>query len=153
MIRKIKLDDTQEVSKVAVSAFMQSVAGHLSDEGVATFMSIASSESFENRMDKDNLMFVSEDAEGINGIVELKEGRHIAMLFVAPEKQGIGIGRELIKEALKYGRDKSVTVSASLTSVNAYEKYGFETVGPEEEKQGLRYRPMKIELNRVAKGL
>ena len=141
-------DDTQQASKVAVSSFKQSVAGHLSDEGVATFMSIASPESFESRMTKDNLMFVSEDENGINGIVELKEGRHVAMLFVAPEKQGMGIGQKLIKKALKYSSVKSVTVSASLTSVNAYKKYGFEVAGPEEEKQGLRYRPMKIELKK-----
>ena len=141
-------DDAEEVSKIVVSSFLHSVADHLSDEGIATFMDISSPESFRKRLNEDNLMFVSEGVDGIKGIVELKEGRHVAMLFVEPEVQCMGIGRELVKEALKYSRADSVTVSASLTSVIAYEKYGFETVGQEEEKQGLRYRPMKFELNK-----
>ena len=140
-------DDAEEVSKIVVSSFLHSVADHLSDEGIVTFMDISSAESFRKRLNEDNLMFISESVDGINGIVELKEGRHVAMMFVSPEMQCMGIGRELIEEALKYSRTDSVTVSASLTSVIAYEKYGFEIAGPEEEKQGLRYRPMKIELN------
>ena len=141
-------DDAEEVSKVVVSSFLYSVADHLPDEGIATFMDISSPESFRKRLNEDNLMFISESVDGIKGIVELKEGRHVAMMFVLPEMQCMGIGRELIEEALKYSRTDTVTVNASLTSVIAYEKYGFEIVGPEEVKQGLRYRPMKIELNK-----
>jgi len=139
-------NDAEEVSKIVISSFLHSVADHLSDEGIATFMDISSPESFRNRLNEDNLMFVSESADGIKGIVELKKGRHVAMMFVAPEMQRMGIGRELIEEALKHSRTNPVTVSASLTSVIAYEKYGFEIVGPEKEKQGIRYRPMKFEL-------
>jgi len=144
----MKTDDTQEVSKVVVTSFMDSVADHLPGEGVDTFLELSSPESFQKRMSEDNLMFVSESKDGIKGVIELKEGRHVAMLFVAPEMQGMGIGRKLVKEALKHCRTDSVTVSASLTSVSAYEKYGFEVTGPEEEKQGLRYKPMKIKLNK-----
>jgi len=146
LIRKMKIDDAENVSKVTVSSFMQAVSGQLSEEGIATFLGISSSDSFLERINKDNLMFVSEDTDGINGVVELKEGRHIAMLFIKPDKQGGGIGRKLVEEALKYSRVKTVTVSASLVSVSAYIKYGFIIVGSEEEKNGLVYQPMEIEL-------
>ena len=146
LIREMKIEDAQNVSEVAVSSFMQAVSSQLSDEGVNTFLGISTPDSFLERISKDNLMFVSEDDDGINGVVELKEGRHIAMLFIKPNKQRNGIGRQLIEEALKYSRVGTVTVSASLVSVSAYEKYGFITVGAEEEKSGLRYQPMQIEL-------
>lgn len=146
MIRKMNFDDVQSVSEVAVSSFMQAVSSQLSDEGINTFLEISSPDSFLGRMNQDNLMLVSEDEDGINGVVELKEGRHIAMLFVKPNKQKQGIGRRLVEESLKYSRVKTVTVSASLISVAAYEKYGFIIVGQEEERNGLRYQPMEIEL-------
>lgn len=152
MIRKLTTSDIPKVSEVALASFMDSVAPQLTDEGIATFTKIASPEAFTKRMALDHLMFVAEDAEGICGVVELKEGRHIALLFVASEKQGRGIGRALIETALQHHRVSPVTVSASLTSVRAYEKYGFEITGPEAEEHGLRYRPMSMTLEDDFKG-
>lgn len=40
----------------------------------------------------------------ITGLVELKEGRHVAMLFVAPYCQRKGIGMCLMRAALEHGR-------------------------------------------------
>ncbi|MFO7594207.1 MAG: GNAT family N-acetyltransferase [Pseudomonadota bacterium] len=145
-VRAMQLGDVQEVSRIVMAAFSDSVASGLSQEGVSTFMGLSAPEAFAKRMSEDNCMLVYEEQDGIVGMIELKEGRHVAMLFVAPGSQGRGIGRELVREALSRRRVQSVTVSASLTSVIAYEKYGFEVVGAEEETQGLRYIPMKIEL-------
>ena len=146
LIRKMEIDDVESVSIISVASFKQAVSSQLSDEGIRTFLEISSPESFLARMKQDNLMLIFEDADGISGIVELKEGRHIAMLFISPEKQRMGIGRKLIEKSLKYSRVEVVTVNASLVSVAAYEKYGFAIVGQEEETNGLRYQPMEIDL-------
>ena len=71
-------------------------------------------------MQQDNVMLVAECDEEIVGVIELKQGRHVAMLFVAPEKQMKGIGRKLLSSALRYAKVGTVTVSASLPSVPAY---------------------------------
>lgn len=56
---------------------MQSVAATLFDEGISTFSNIASRDAFLDRMKGDNF----------DGVIELNEGRHVAMLFICPERQ------------------------------------------------------------------
>ncbi|XQF94532.1 GNAT family N-acetyltransferase (plasmid) [Pseudoalteromonas espejiana] len=44
-------------------------------------------------MKGDNLMLSIRNDKKIEGIIELKEGRHIAMLFISPDRQKKGIGK------------------------------------------------------------
>ena len=147
-IREIAEKDIEAVSAVCLASFSESVAGTLSEEGVSTFSKIAASDAFLTRMKEDNAMLVAERDGEIEGVIELKEGRHIAMLFVEPKKQMKGIGRVLLSSVLSYARVGTVTVSASLPSVPAYRKYGFKCKGEIAESSGLVYQPMEIELNK-----
>lgn len=131
-----------------MDSFLQSVAGTLSDEGVATFSNIAARDAFLARMKGDNLVLVADSDENVEGVIELKEGRHVAMLFIRPERQKSGIGRKLLSAALDHATVGAVTVSASLSSVAAYEKYGFECRGQVGESAGLVYQPMELKLNK-----
>lgn len=148
IIRKMNEKDVEAVSAICIASFLRSIAGTLSEEGKTTFSSIAASNAFLGRMKSDNLMLVAENDENIEGVIELKEGRHVAMLFIRPERQRNGIGRELLLSALKYAKVETVTVSASLPSVTAYEKYGFECSGEIDESAGLVYQPMEIKLSK-----
>ncbi|MBW9259792.1 MAG: GNAT family N-acetyltransferase [Candidatus Thiodiazotropha sp. (ex. Lucinisca nassula)] len=141
------MSDVTVVTRIVVSAFAESVARGLSQEGIDTFYDLSTPEAFSKRLTEHNKLFVCEDQDEILGMIELKEGRHVAMLFVSPDCQKQGIGRKLVSAALKYSRVRSVTVSASLQSVPVYTKYGFCVVGEEEGKEGLRYIPMKIDLD------
>ncbi|WP_415891497.1 GNAT family N-acetyltransferase [Neptuniibacter sp. PT8_73] len=148
IIREMKEGDIEGVSQVCLDAFSDSVAGSLSDEGIATFTAISSADAFAERMKADNHMLVAEGNNGeIVGVVELKEGRHIAMLFVIPSQQRGGIGRGLLTAVLKFARLETVTVSASLPSVPAYQKYGFKLKGDVGELSGLVYQSMEIKVN------
>lgn len=147
-IREIKERDVEAVSAVCLASFSTSIASSLSEEGVLTFSKIASSDSFLKRIKEDNLMLIAECGEKIVGVIELKEGSHIAMLFVEPDKQMKGIGRKLLSSALSYAKVSTVTVSASLSSVPMYRKYGFECKADIAESAGLIYQPMQIELNK-----
>ncbi|MCB0191708.1 MAG: GNAT family N-acetyltransferase [Anaerolineae bacterium] len=138
--------DLEAVSTLCMVSFSNSVAGTLSGEGVSTFSKIASSDAFRTRMKEDNVILVAECNGRIEGVIELKEGRHVAMLFVAPEHQKKGVGKKLLASALRYARVDTVTVSASLPSVPAYKKYGFACTGDIAESAGLVYQPMEIEL-------
>lgn len=149
IIRKMKEKDLDAVSATCMNSFLASVADTLSNEGILTFTNIAKSNAFLDRMKKDNLILVAEKDGKIEGVIELKEGRHIAMLFVNPECQKEGIGRKLLSSAMNYAKVKTVTVSASLSSVPAYEKYGFECKGEASESAGLAYQPMEIEFDKA----
>lgn len=145
IVRKVNEQDIEAVSAVCMASFMRSVAATLTEQGIATFSNIAARDSFLARMNDDNVMLVAEVDGNVEGVIELKEGRHIAMLFVNPERQKQGIGRALLSAALNEARADSVTVSASLTSVSAYQKYGFECRGETGESAGLVYQPMVLE--------
>lgn len=145
-IRKIENKDTQAVSEICMNSFLNSIAATLADEGVATFTKIAAGDSFINRMKEDNLILVAETNGVIKGIIELKEGRHIAMLFVDPAHQRQGIGRALLLSVLAHARCNSVTVSASLSSITAYKNFGFRCKGEIAAYCGLVYQPMEIEV-------
>jgi len=147
-VRRMQAGEVEKVSRIAVSAFVYSVADGLSKQGISTFMKLSSPDAIAGRAKGDNLVLVYEGQRGLEGMLELKEGRHIALLFVAPHKQRSGIGRRLMQAAVGHCRTDSVTVSASLPSVGAYRKYGLEITGPEAEEYGLRYRPMRRRLGR-----
>ncbi|NIW10783.1 MAG: GNAT family N-acetyltransferase [Gammaproteobacteria bacterium] len=142
MIRTMRREDVSDVSRIVLDSFLHSVSSHLSEQGIATFRTIASEKAFLERMSEENTMLVYESAGAIHGYVEVKEGRHLALLFVDPAKQRKGVGAQLVAEALKYCTGGVVTVNASLNSVGTYLGYGFEIAGPEAELQGLRFRPM-----------
>ena len=118
---------------------MKSVAPSLSSEGIETFGNIASADSFLNRMRENNTILVYEEKGDIKGVIELKEGRHVAMLFIDPDSQRNGVGKKLVSSIISYTRVEKVTVSASLNSIPAYLKYGFVCAGEPEEKSGLKY--------------
>jgi len=138
--------DVKPVSAICMASFLRSVADTLSQEGISTFSNIAATNAFLDRMKGDNLMLVAENNGKIEGVIELKEGRHVAMLFISIERQKKGIGRKLLSSALNHAKVETVTVSASLSSVPAYEKYGFECKGKVGESAGLVYQPMEIKL-------
>lgn len=149
LIRKLISEDLHSVSSICLDAFMTSVAPSLQEDGIRTFQSVASMRSLANRMEEDNKMFVCEDNTRVIGYLELKEGRHITMLFVSPSSQKKGVGKLLISAMLPYAKTGMVTVSASLTSVTAYLRYGFECIGETSESAGLMYQPMEMKLKSV----
>lgn len=150
-IRRVEQKDLARISSICMKAFMCNVAPNLSNEGVVTFRGIASEDSFSNRIKDDNIILVAETNEKVQGVIELKEGRHVAMLFVDPDSQNQGIGRGLVSAVMAYTKVELITVSASLNSVPAYIKYGFSFVGEPTEESGLKYQPMELKLNKSSK--
>ncbi|EKT4561508.1 GNAT family N-acetyltransferase [Pseudomonas putida] len=148
-IRNLTPDDLPHVSALCLDAFTQAVAPSLSAQGVETFTRVAAPQAFAERMQGDNLMLACVAQGAIEGLIELKEGRHVAMLFIAPGWQRQGIGTRLMNAALEHARVDVVTVKASLSSVPAYQRYGFTLAGEVGEFEGLVYQPMEKRLPTV----
>ncbi|MHC9085321.1 GNAT family N-acetyltransferase [Luteimonas sp. RIT-PG2_3] len=143
VLRAAVVEDLEAVSALCIDAFTRAVAPSLSAQGIATFAQIAAADSFRSRMAGDNEILVMQDDAGLQGVVELKQGRHLAMLFVAPGRQQQGIGRALVAAAVERAREDVLTVSASLSSVPAYLRFGFACSGEVAESSGLVYQPMQ----------
>ncbi|MBO9550442.1 GNAT family N-acetyltransferase [Pseudomonas sp.] len=146
-IRKMTHEDLPSANALCLESFMLAVAPSVSAQGVETFTKIAAQEALAERMAGDNLILVCIVEGTLAGLVELKEGRHVAMLFVAPAWQRRGIGKRLMSSALEQARANVVTVRASLSSVAAYERYGFALAGAVGEVAGLIHQPMEKRLS------
>lgn len=148
-IRNLTPDDLHQASTLCLDAFMQAVAPSLSAQGIETFTKVVAPQAFAERMRGDNLMLACVAQGALTGLIELKEGRHVAMLFIAPGWQRQGIGTRLMNAALEHARVDVVTVKASLPSVPAYQRYGFTLAGEVGEFAGLVYQPMEKRLPTV----
>ncbi|HEL4235924.1 GNAT family N-acetyltransferase [Stenotrophomonas maltophilia] len=141
-IRPAHIDDVPAISALCMAAFNEAVAPSLSAAGIATFGSVAAADAFAARLQGDNHILVAEQDARVVGVVELKEGRHLAMLFVDPACQGRGIGHALFEAVLLRVREPVLTVRASLNAVPVYERYGFVLDGEVGEFNGLVYQQM-----------
>ena len=145
-IRDLKWRDIEAVSELLQRSFNQSIAPTLSNEGVATFMKVAEPQALALRLREGYQGYVYEQNDVVVGVIEVKEMRHIATLFVHPDYQHRGIGFALVNHALQSLAGHTITVRASLPSVPAYQRYGFRITEPAAEYQGLQYQPMAITL-------
>ncbi|WP_164072586.1 MULTISPECIES: GNAT family N-acetyltransferase [Stenotrophomonas] len=143
-IRPARPDDLAAISAICMAAFHEAVAPSLSAQGVATFTQVAAADAFAERLQGDNHILVAEQDRDIVGVIELKEGRHLAMLFVAPACQGQGIGHALLQAVLPQLRTPAMSVRASLNAVPTYQRYGFVIDGEVGEFNGLVYQPLSL---------
>jgi GNAT superfamily N-acetyltransferase len=78
--------------------------------------------------------FVGEDEEGrLAGVIGL-EGTGVYDFFVAPDRQGRGVGRALLGFVEELARQRGIEelhLSSSLTAVGFYEKLGYRRTGSE----------------------
>lgn len=143
VIRTLRDTDREAASAVCMRSFLLAVAPSLGDAGVETFGMIAAPEGFASRSAQDNLQWVYDDAGVIKGVAELKQRRHVAMLFVDPACQRQGVGEALLAVLVAQARTSVLSVSASVPSVGFYARNGFQCSGEVAEVAGLVYQPME----------
>lgn len=146
-IRPAHADDLPAIHAVCMAAFTAAVAPSLGEHGIATFRSVAAVDAFAARLQNDNHILVAEREGQLLGVIELKEGRHLAMLFVDPASQGQGIGHALLQAVLPGVRAPVMTVRASLNAVPAYLRYGFVLDGDVGDHNGLVYQQMVLAID------
>lgn len=83
------------------------------------------------------------------GVIALREGQHISLLFVREQFHRLGVAKKLVKMAVAHVAStnpsiRAVTVNSSPYAVEFYKKIGFLPLGPEQHKDGIRYTSMKF---------
>ena len=137
--------------ELVTRVFDEFVAPDFSAEGIASFVEWANPGNFAERLRGDYLAFAAVHRDRIVGVIEWMPPDHVAMLFVDPTLQGEGIGRRLFEESLRQIRAahdgvETVRVHASRYAVPFYRRLGFRELGPEQEQDGIRYTPMRLEI-------
>jgi GNAT superfamily N-acetyltransferase len=140
--------EVEEASELARRVFEEFVAAQQSAEGCEEAYRYASAAAFRDRHGAGCVSFAAERQGRIVGVLHLRNGSHISMLFVegGGQRQGIGSGLVLAAEQYALSRQppaEALTVASTPNALDAYRKMGFVSVGNEQVKKGLRFVPMQ----------
>jgi len=140
-----------EVANLVARSFNEFVAPDFPEEGIDEFFTYANPRALRKRSEGSCFVLVAESEGVIAGMIEVREMRHISMLFVDKASHRKGIGKGLFAAALeRIGSvsqpPKILTVNSSRFAVPFYESLGF--VRSEEEKiiHGVIHIPMALPL-------
>ena len=95
----------------------------------------------------DYVVFVAKDGDNIVGVISIRSGNHISLLFVDKEYHRMGVASKLVANVSEYLRLRKfdhLTVNASPYGVPFYHSYGFEDTGVEKWERGMLTTPMKL---------
>ncbi len=151
--RYMKPGEEDRVIGLIVEVFKSSVAPQYSPEGVNEFLKYARSDDLLKRSRSDHFILVAQAGRDIIAMIEIQKYHHISLFFVYEPFQRKGIGRTLLKRALKICRDRDpwlreISVNASPNAVGAYSQMGFTLRGPERTVNGIRFFPMTAALRK-----
>lgn len=150
-IRSAYQNEWEDAMALAWKTFMQFEADCYTMEGIRSFEDfITDTTLYRMFIMGAYQMFVALDQQRIIGMITLRNGSHISLLFVDEKYHRQGIGRALIEYLREYllseaGVDR-VTVNAAPYGVDFYHKIGFRDLRPEEKKGGIIYTPMEFVL-------
>ena len=145
--RSMRPGEEAAVCELIARVFGEFLAPEYSDLGVAGFLDYARPDMMQRRAEEDHFVLVATIGDQLVGAIEIREHRHVSLLFVDGAYQRCGIARELLTRALGRCRQRNpqvaeVTVNSSPYAVPIYARFGFAQAKPEQEDLGIRYVPM-----------
>ena len=142
-------DEWQDAMGLAWRVFLKYVAPGYCEQGVNSFRNFVTDNTlYRMFMEGSYRLFGAFDAGRLIGMITLRGGRHISLLFVDEKYQHRGIGASLIDIAGQFAGRKSgesfLTVNAAPDAVGFYHRVGFLDVDTEQVADGIRYVPMQF---------
>ena len=150
--RSVRTDEAADLAAFVLKVFTEFVAPLFAREGIAEFKKFIAPDLMAERRAAGNVIWVAARGSKTVGLIEMRENRHIALLFVDAACQRQGIAGELIRRAVAECRERdpgldTITVNASPNAVAAYRKLGFQPTGEEQTVNGIRFTPMGLTLD------
>ena len=150
-IRKAQPVDWEPSMELAFRVFLKYEAMEYGPEGIRNFAEFVTDETVKQLFLQGNyLLFVAVEGEKIIGLISLRSGNHISLLFVDEEYHRRGVGTALIKYLQSYmlfhTKQQKMTVNAAPYGIPFYHKIGFRDTGMETKKDGIIYTPMEFYL-------
>ena len=148
--RSLNSGEEPAAARMVAKVFFEWVAPGYSLAGILEFLSFAAPGEMRRRREAGGWQFVAEYQEQLVGLAEVREGRHLALLFVDSNWRRRGIAKALLEEAKNYCRANNrvtLTVNSSPYAVPFYRSAGFVPFVEEQERNGIRYLPMALSLS------
>lgn len=151
IIRKALASDAEKISELIYSLthlFFVEPDG----KGAEHFLQMSTPAGLAAFMAQPNINYLLGEDEGVFcGVVAVRNNSHLQHLYVVPSMQGRGVGKYLWEtarnQAIGAGNNGEFTVNASLKAVPFYLRMGFEATGGVSILGGLRFQPMKLNMN------
>ena len=145
-IRRAELDEWEDAMALAWRTFQRFEAHEYSPEGIKNFLDFISDNALRKMfMINEYHLWVALDGNQIIGLISLRSGKLISLLFVDENYHKNGIGRRLL-EILKCFEQSiggyRLTVHSSPYAVDFYHMVGFVDTNIEQLKDGIAYTPM-----------
>jgi len=150
-IKEAMWNNWDDAMLLAWTTFMKYEAKEYSEEGIHNFKEFVTDETLRKMFIKGEYqMWVAIKNEQVIGMITLRNGNHISLLFVDERYHHLGIASnlmEVLKESVQKGIKATpyVTVNSSPYAVGFYEKVGFNRLDLEQTRDGIRYTPMKCQ--------
>ena len=142
-IKSLELYQRDEALELVWKVFLKYEAPDYTKEGSDEFFKSIHDDNWLNQIK----MYGAYDKDRLVGVIATRqEGTHIALFFVDGEYHRKGIGRQLFQKILEDNKVNYMTVNSSPYAVPVYEKLGFEATDVEQVKNGLRFTPMKYQV-------
>lgn len=148
-IRPAHNDEWEAAMELAFRVFLKYEAREYGPEGIRNFSEFVTDESLKKMFLAGRyLLFVALDGKKIIGLISLRSGNHISLLFVDSDYHRRGVGKALIQYLQEYmlyhtGYEK-VTVNAAPYGIPFYHNVGFRDTGLQTKKDGIIYTPMEF---------
>lgn len=151
LIRKATVEDWDDAMELAFRVFLKFQAEEYGTEGIKNFAEFVTDEDLKKMfIIGEYLLFVALMGDKQVGLISLRSGNHISLLFVDENYHRNGIGTQLVKYLQNYmlqnTKQQKLTVFASPYGVPFYHKVGFVDIGKETRKDGIIYTPMEFYL-------
>lgn len=151
VIRRATADDWDGAMELAFRVFLKYEAEEYGTEGLRNFAQFITDEDLKKMfLLGEYLLFVAEIDDKLIGLISLRSGNHISLLFVDENYHRKGIGTRLVRHLQEYmlqnTSQQKLTVFASPYGVPFYHKIGFTDIGKETHKDGIIYTPMEFYL-------
>lgn len=150
-IRKAQTSEWELAMELAFRVFLKYEAMEYGPEGIRNFAEFVTDETLKKLfLQGSYLLFVAVENEKIIGLISMRSGNHISLLFVDPEYHRRGVGTSLVKYLQSYmlvnTKHQKLTVNAAPYGVPFYHRIGFKDTGYETRRDGIIYTPMEFYL-------
>ncbi|MBR6237926.1 MAG: GNAT family N-acetyltransferase [Lachnospiraceae bacterium] len=148
VIRPAKAEEWDEAMELAFRVFLKFEAKDYGREGTEAFAAFVTDSVLKKAFESGHYkVYVAVLNEKLIGIIGLRSGNHISLLFVDGEYHYKGIGRRLLDTVVEYLKSDTsfskITVNAAPYAEKFYYKYGFVKCGEVARKDGILYIPME----------
>jgi len=125
--------------------FKEFEANKYTAEGLREFQNYIEYTSMRRRLENSELMMWGcfHNGKAI-GLIAGRDPGHISLLFVDKQYHRQGVARALYQKFVEhYSNCSEISVNSSLYAIEAYQRLGFVATDVEQQKNGIRFVPMK----------